>query len=77
MKTVKEVLGKYKSFYAAAKETGISANQLTRWVYTDSLVDSSGQVWIKTKGNLRVAILSPGCPEWPLDETLETNGPVS
>ena len=48
MKTIKSLLTKYKSFYAAAKELGVNANQMQRWSKMGAMVDSDGQVWIKT-----------------------------
>lgn len=48
MKTIKSLLTKYKSFYAAAKELGVNANQMQRWSKMGAMVDRDGQVWIKT-----------------------------
>tara|TARA_R110002124_G_scaffold31092_2_gene105871 strand:+ start:623 stop:802 length:180 start_codon:yes stop_codon:yes gene_type:complete len=48
MKTIKSLLTKYKSFYAAAKELGVNANQMQRWSNSGAKFDSNGQVWIKT-----------------------------
>ena len=48
MKTVKSLMSKYKSFYAAAKELGVNANQMQRWSNSGAKFDSNGQVWIKT-----------------------------
>ena len=48
MKTIKSILIKHKSFYAAGKELGVNANQLQRWSNAGAKFDSNGQVWIKT-----------------------------
>ena len=50
MKTIKSLLTKYKSFYAADKELGLNVSQMQmqRWSKMGAMVDSDGQVWIKT-----------------------------
>ena len=50
MKTIKSLLTKYKSFYAADKELGlnVSQSQMQRWSKMGAMVDRDGQVWIKT-----------------------------
>lgn len=48
MKTIKSLLSRYKSFYAASKELGVNANQIQRWSNSDAKFDINGQVWIKT-----------------------------
>ena len=50
MKTIKSILIKYKSFYAADKELGLNVSQMQmqRWSKMGAMVDSDGQVWIKT-----------------------------
>jgi len=66
LKPISEVLSSYKSFYAAEKNLGIFAAQLKRWADHGALVDSEGNVWIKTgKQKLRV---------WPDDERIDRIG---
>jgi hypothetical protein len=49
MRTVKELLAKHKSFYAAFKALGLrQSGQFKRWHDLDAKVDYNGQVWIKT-----------------------------
>ena len=48
MREIKTLLQPYKSFYAANKDLGVSLGQLQRWHRLGALVDSDGQVWIKT-----------------------------
>ena len=50
MKTIKSLLTKYKSFYAADKDLGlnVSQSQMQRWSNMGAKFDSNGQVWIKT-----------------------------
>ena len=66
MKPIKEVLSAYVSLYGAAKDLGVAASQLKRWLKADALVDDDGNVWIKTgKRPLRV---------WPTEERIEAIG---
>lgn len=72
MKPIKEVLSAYASLYRAAKDLGVAANQLKRWLDAGALVDDYGHVWIRTsKKPLRV---------WPdSDERIDNigvNGPT-
>ena len=48
MKPIKDVLSSYASLYAAAKELGVHANQLSRWLNCGAQVDDEGNVWIHT-----------------------------
>jgi hypothetical protein len=49
MRTVRELLAKHKSFYAAFKSLGLrQSGQFKRWSDLDAKVDDDGQVWIKT-----------------------------
>jgi hypothetical protein len=49
MRTVRELLAKHKSFYAANKWLGLRQSpQLGIWHRMDAKVDYNGQVWIKT-----------------------------
>jgi hypothetical protein len=49
MRTVRELLSKHKSFYAAFKALGLrQSGQFKRWHELDAKVDYNGQIWIKT-----------------------------
>ncbi len=49
MRTVRELLAKHKSFYAAFKALGLrQSGQFKRWSELEAKVDDDGQVWIKT-----------------------------
>tara|TARA_R110000744_G_scaffold65874_1_gene134794 strand:- start:1117 stop:1296 length:180 start_codon:yes stop_codon:yes gene_type:complete len=50
MRKIKTLLKPYKSLYAAKKDLNIykDSSQLQRWLTIGALVDSDGQVWIKT-----------------------------
>ena len=52
MKPIKDIVAKYKNTNAASLDLGINSVQLTRWINMGALVDTDGQIWIKTKGNL-------------------------
>ena len=53
MREIKTLLQQYKSFYAANKDLGVSLGQLQRWHRLGALVDSNGQVWIKTAKKIK------------------------
>jgi hypothetical protein len=53
MEPIKQYLSPHASTYAAAKYHDTTATQLQRLEDTGSLVDESGQVWIKSKTILK------------------------
>jgi hypothetical protein len=73
VKPIKELLGVYKSMYAASKELNISAMQLSRWVNSNAVVDDEGGIWIKTKGQFEVATLS-SLKSWPTEDRIDVIG---
>jgi len=54
MVKINKVLEPYKNLYAASKPSGVQTNQLQRWIDLGALVDSTGQVWIKTSKPIEV-----------------------
>jgi hypothetical protein len=49
MRKIKDITDTYKSVYAAAKALQLpSSKQLGRYVKMDAMVDTDGQVWIKS-----------------------------
>ena len=49
MKKVSDVVALYKSVHAASVDLGTSAPQMRNLIDGGALVDSDGQVWIKSK----------------------------
>ena len=53
MTPIKEVISRYKSMYAAAKDLKVTATQLDRLKESGALVEPDGTVWIKSKTVLK------------------------
>lgn len=53
MKTLKSITDKHETLYKAAKALNIHQQQLTRWLDNDALIDESGFIFIKTKGQIK------------------------
>lgn len=57
MKLVKDLTKQYSTANAAAVALKVHPTQLKRWIESGAIVDSDGQVWIKTKGVVK-------CPQY-------------
>lgn len=53
MKPIKDLTGKYPNLHAAGKALGIHPQQLKRWIDNDAHINDKGNVYIKTKGNVK------------------------
>lgn len=66
MTDISELIGEFKSVYAAAKHYKILANQIARLIKSGAMVDESGQVWIKSKTTLVGA-----SDDWPIKKAIK------
>jgi hypothetical protein len=73
VKPIKELLSAYKSMYAASKELGISAVQLSRWASNNAMVDDEGGIWIKTKGQFKMSAICH-FKSWPTEDRIDVIG---
>ena len=53
MTPIREILAKYPNLNVAQQALGPHRGQLKRWLDADALVDAEGNVYIKTKGQLK------------------------
>ncbi len=53
MKKLSKITAKYKTLSEAGRALKVHPTQLTRWLDNDAQVDSKGDVFIKTKGQIK------------------------
>lgn len=54
MKPISEIIGRYKSVYAASQSLGVSAKLLHENIERGALVEPDGTIWIRSKTKLKM-----------------------
>ena len=54
MKPISEIVGRYKSVYAASQNLGVSAKLLHENIKRGALVEPDGTIWIRSKTKLNL-----------------------